>query len=68
MSAAATALDDKAIATLKARAALAEVALHVTVDDAGAPLFIVSKWAMTRQLHSLDELQAFLRQIGAPAA
>ena len=55
-------------AGLVARAALAGVALHLTEDDAGRPLFIASKWAMCRQLHSVDEVQGFLRRIGAPPA
>ena len=35
-------LDPKCVATLKARAALAGVALHVIEDDKGAPLFCAS--------------------------
>ena len=63
----AVALDPKTIATLKARAALAGVALSVTDDDHGQPLFVASKWAMTRQLASVDEVEQFLQRIGAAA-
>jgi hypothetical protein len=62
------ALGEKVVASLKARAAIAGFALHVTEDDRGEPLFIASRWSLTRAFHSLDEVQAFLRHIGAPPA
>ena len=61
-------LEPKLVATLKARACLAGVVLHVTEDDRGAPLFVASKWAMTRQLSSVAEVEDFLRRIGGPSA
>lgn len=65
---AAIALDPKVVATLKARAALCGVVLHVSEDDHGAPLFIASKWAMTRQMSTVAEAEAFLHRIGGPLA
>jgi len=61
-------LDPKTIATLKARAALVGVVLHAIEDDRGAPLFVASKWAMTRQMTSIAEVESFLRGIGGPNA
>ena len=60
-----TVLDHKSFATLQARCALAGVALHVGDDDHGAPLFIVSRWGLTRQLDSAEQVEQFLRRFGA---
>ena len=60
--------DPKVEATLKARAALVGVVLHVIDDDRGSPLFVASKWAMTRQMTSVAEVEFFLRGIGGPNA
>lgn len=54
----------KRFATLQARAAMAGVALSRLDDDRGRPVFIASKWALTKQLDSLDEVSAFLTRIG----
>lgn len=56
--------DAKLIATLKAEAALCGVVLHTGVDDFGRPSFIATKWTLTRELHSADEVRELLRQIG----
>ncbi len=61
-------IDPKVAATLKARCALVGVELHVIDGDNGAPLLIVSRWSLTRQMHSVDEVEAFLRRIGGPKA
>ena len=61
-------IDPKTAATLKARCALAGIELHVIDGDAGEPLFIVSRWSLTRQLHSVAEVESFLRRIGGPKA
>lgn len=61
-------LDPKRIQTLKAHAALAGVVLLVIEDDRGAPLFIASKWAMTRQMHSVAEVESFLQRLAGAKA
>jgi hypothetical protein len=59
---------EKAVATAKARAALRGVALHVTEDDHCDPLYVAVQGSMTRHMTSLDEVERFLKLIGAPAA
>ena len=50
----------KELATLNARAARAGVTLHVIEDGHGRAVYIVSRWAMTRELGSIDELTMWL--------
>ena len=57
-------LDEKTKATLTAKACLAGVVLHFLEDDRGAALIVASKWAMTRQMHTFDEVETFLRRLG----
>ena len=45
----------KEFATVQARCALAEVTLHKLENDHGHVVFIVSRWALTRELADLDE-------------
>lgn len=48
------------LATLRARAAMANVQFHVFDDeDTGQTIFMVSRWAVTRQLDSLDSAEAW---------
>jgi len=54
---------DKRLATLRARAALAGVTLYAIDDDRGKPVFIVSRWELTRQLDSLDAVEAWLNLV-----
>ena len=56
------ALDTK-FARIRAALSLKGFALVRGEDDAGRPLFIVSRWSMTRQLRGLPELEAFAAQI-----
>lgn len=49
--------------TLRAKCALAGIALVVTDDDHGQPLYIVSKWALTKAFSTLEELEAWLSQV-----
>lgn len=59
------ALDDvKAYATLQARAALAGFEL---VRMPGGD-YVVGRWGMVRALSDAAQLEAFLRQVGAPGA
>ncbi len=63
-----TLAQSKALDTLRARCALAGIALHVTDDDRGQPLYIVSKWALTRQIGSIEELAAWVNRVTGAAA
>lgn len=67
MPAAAVTADAKRQANAIARAALAGVVVHVTRDERGQPEYIATRWAFTKALGSLDELEAWLDRIGAPA-
>jgi hypothetical protein len=51
---------DKQLATLQARCALIGAALTTSDDDHGQPLYIVSRWALTRALPSLDAVEQWL--------
>ena len=65
MSAAAAPIEEsKAIATLVARACLAGYQLKPLRDGT----FVVSRWDLFRELDSLADVEAFLKQPGAPAA
>ena len=65
----ATAQDSrKAFATLQARAALAGVSLVRMQDDRGAEVFIASKWALTKELATLAEVEQLLVRIGGQHA
>lgn len=55
--------DQKRLATLSARAALAGVVLYIIEGDFGKTVYIVSRWNLTRQLDSLDAVQAWLDQV-----
>lgn len=54
-------LDPKYKSTLVARCALLGIVLHVIEDDAGAPLFVASRWALTRQMSSTEEVEEFIK-------
>ena len=58
----------KAFATLQARAALMGVALSRIQDDRGNEVFIASKWALTKQLATLAEVEQLLVRIGGQHA
>ncbi len=53
----------KRLATLRARAALAGVTLHVIENDHGKTVYIVSRWAMTRELADLDAVEGWLASV-----
>ena len=54
---------DKQFATLQARCALAEVSLHQLENDHGNTVFIVSRWALTRELQDLDAVASWLDRV-----
>jgi hypothetical protein len=56
-------LDDKLYATLQAKAALLGVSLIRSEDERGHEVFIVSKWAMCRQLSNSDEVALLLNRM-----
>lgn len=55
--------DAKRLATATARAALAGVTLHATTDDTDRRVFVVSRWALTRTLDTLDDVEHWLDTI-----
>jgi len=59
---------EKRFATNRAALALKGFAVVRGEDDAGRPLFIVSRWALTRQLHGLPELEAFVERVAPKSA
>ena len=59
---------EKRIATLTAELALRGFVLVRSTDDRDGPLYIVNKWAVTRRLHSLPELEAFVHDVCGRAA
>jgi len=48
----------------RARAAIAGVALQVCHQDHGV-VYLACRWNMTREFQDLDQVDAFLEQIGA---
>ena len=62
------AADPKRFATLQARAALAGVTLHQLEGDFGKQIYVATRWAMTKQLESLSEVEQWLDWVaGQPA-
>lgn len=55
--------DQKRLATLRARAALAGVALYSIEGDDGRPLYVLTRWHLTRELRTLDEVDAWLDKV-----
>ena len=55
--------DSKLLANLTARCALAGVALVQSTDDRGWKVFIVSRWALTKQIDSLDAVESWLNRV-----
>ena len=53
----------KHLATLTAKCALAGITLVESADDRGRPTYVVSRWALTRQLDSLDDVVAWLDHV-----
>lgn len=50
----------KHLATLKARCALAGVALIESTDDRGRPVFVVSEGSWTRQIDDVSSLERWV--------
>ena len=56
-------ITDKQLATLQARCALAEVALHQLENDHGQKVYVVSRWALTRELADLNAVASWLDRV-----
>ena len=59
---------DKAIASLRARAALAGFTLHIIDDGNRGAAFLICRWNLSRTLPDAAAVSAFLDQAGAPHA
>ena len=58
----------KDFATLQARCALSGVTLHQLENDHGQKVYIVSRWALTREMQDLDAVASWLMRVtGAKA-
>lgn len=66
MSAVAELVDRKRLATAQARCALWGGSLAALEGDDGRPMFVVTRWALSKQWTDLDEVEAFLQRVGAP--
>lgn len=53
----------KRFATLQAQCALAGVSLHELENDYGDTVFIVARWALTRELPDLDAVASWLNRV-----
>lgn len=58
-------ITDKAFETVRARAALAGVALYVS-SEAGRPVYLAVRWGWCKTLPDLAAVEAFLDRLGAP--
>lgn len=55
--------DAKRLANAKARACLAGVELHAIEDDAGRPLYVCVKWALTASFTDLADVENWLTRV-----
>ena len=53
----------KRVATAQARAALAGVVLHDIEGDDGRPLYIASRWALTRSFSEIEDVERWLDHV-----
>ena len=61
-------IERKRFNTLQAAAALSGITLHQLEDDHGAPIYIATRWAMTKQLSTLDEVALWLERVTGRAS
>ena len=54
---------NKLFATLQARCALAGATLHQLQNDHGSTVYIVSRWALTRELADLESVGVWLDRV-----
>jgi len=55
--------DSKDLATLRAQCALAGVALVESRDERGRTVYIVSRWALTKELPDLEAVRVWLARV-----
>lgn len=55
--------DAKRFATAQALAALHGVTLYRIDGDFGRPIYCATRWAMTRQLDDMDQVEAWLQMV-----
>lgn len=58
-----SAVIDKRLSTLSARAALLGACVLRSTDDRDRPLYVVNAWAATERCESIDEAEAFVEQL-----
>ena len=63
----ATDAERKRFSRLQAVAAIAGIRVDQIEIDDGRPAWVVTRWALSRQCNSLDELTDFLRKMGVAA-
>jgi hypothetical protein len=54
----------KEFATLQARAALVGHALHQIITADGETRYLASRWGLTRELPTIEDVRQFVEQIG----
>lgn len=59
---------DKHFATLRARAALLGATLHRIENDRGRDVFVVTRWAFTRELADLAAVERWLHRVEGRSA
>jgi hypothetical protein len=57
--------ESKQFSTWAARAALRGVEMRRTIDDHGDEIVIATRWALTKELQSVDQVEDFLTRMGA---
>ena len=62
-----TTAEAKRQATAIARACLIGAIVTPSRSDSGAPTWILSRWSLTREFVTLDDLDQVLTAMGAPA-
>lgn len=61
------AVDAKLLANATARAALAGITLHHLEGDFGRPVFVATRWALTKQFDSLEDVERWLDRVNGGA-
>lgn len=54
---------NKLFDTMRARCALGGLTFNVIESDDGKPLYVVSRWNITRQFNDLNELGEWLHRV-----
>ena len=57
----------KQLATLQAIAALAGVRVDPIEDDEGHTVYVITRWSLTAQRNTLDDVREFLQRMGIAA-